>query len=456
MNVAREDVSCTYGIAIMVCTIAVAMESISNVYLLAITEMGYNSTLFAIQSLSWSMPILIYLIVGLLCNKVGVEVSREEISYIYGIAILICTMFIMLESVADFYIAAISGYGTHVLGSKGHLTSLHSMLWILPMLIYLITGFLINNTSKELQASYLSSLNDIEFQKFRNLLLFYDEIMCISSKEISSIYGIPMLICTIVISLEAISNIFIIAIFEFGNNQFTFINSELKNGALISYLIMLPMSFTICGIIVMMHICVTKILGTCLKLINNEMCKIMQTNRLRESKKRLHDLIMKRNNILNICQYELSYKFGLVLLPIVAYAMFYIPSGPFFLISVVFETKFANVAVMIIPYIITLLWDVPMLVIFVMTMTSNNIQNEANKTAQILARIPRTKTSLDQMIDKFLWKNLRPKPILTAYGFFSLDRSTLFKLFTAIFTYMVILVQFKEMENTTKLLNNQT
>lgn len=48
-------------------------------------------------------------------------------------------------------------------------------------------------------------------------------------------------------------------------------------------------------------------------------------------------------------------------------------------------------------------------------------------------------------------KNLHQKPILTAYGFFPMDNTTLFKLFTAIFTYMVILVQFKEMETTNKI-----
>lgn len=54
-------------------------------------------------------------------------------------------------------------------------------------------------------------------------------------------------------------------------------------------------------------------------------------------------------------------------------------------------------------------------------------------------------------INKFLMKNLHQKPILTAYGFFPMDNTTLFKLFTAIFTYMVILVQFKEMETTNKI-----
>uniref|UniRef100_A0A6P4EDL6 Gustatory receptor n=1 Tax=Drosophila rhopaloa TaxID=1041015 RepID=A0A6P4EDL6_DRORH len=100
--------------------------------------------------------------------------------------------------------------------------------------------------------------------------------------------------------------------------------------------------------------------------------------------------------------------------------------------------------------VLILLWLIPMLFYLILPLVVNDVLNQANKTAKILAKVPRTGTGLDRMIEKFLLKNLRQQPILTAYGFFSLDKSTLFKLFTAIFTYMVILVQFKEMENSTK------
>ncbi|XP_013101677.1 gustatory and pheromone receptor 39a [Stomoxys calcitrans] len=81
---------------------------------------------------------------------------------------------------------------------------------------------------------------------------------------------------------------------------------------------------------------------------------------------------------------------------------------------------------------------------------TRNVEELARNTAKFLAKSCRSNDGMDKMIDKFLLKNLRQKPILTAYGFFSLDKSTLFKLFTTVFTYMVVLVQFKEMESTTK------
>lgn len=157
-----------------------------------------------------------------------------------------------------------------------------------------------------------------------------------------------------------------------------FAYSELQLGAFISYLVMLPLSFAICGIIIMMHICITKILSSCLKIINNEMCEIVKTNVLCQNRKRLIDLLKERKSILDICEYELSYKIGLILLPIVAYAMFYIPSGPFYLITVVFERKIEVKVNASIHYIINFYWELPMLVAFVMMMTSNDIQNEVN------------------------------------------------------------------------------
>ncbi|EDW57968.2 uncharacterized protein Dvir_GJ17846 [Drosophila virilis] len=98
----------------------------------------------------------------------------------------------------------------------------------------------------------------------------------------------------------------------------------------------------------------------------------------------------------------------------------------------------------------TAIWLSPTFMSSATALMSDTVHVQANKTAKILAKIPRTGSGLDRMVEKFLLKNLRQQPILTAYGFFALDKSTLFKLFTAIFTYMVILVQFKEMENSTK------
>ncbi|KAI8119274.1 isoform D, Gustatory and pheromone receptor 39a [Lucilia cuprina] len=162
-----------------------------------------------------------------------------------------------------------------------------------------------------------------------------------------------------------------------------------------------------------------------------------------------------RNQLLAMCRQDLQLVYSFVFVLQSAFTLTSI-SALFFITTVEFEWLHQKFFTSLQVLTQVFLYSLPPLIIFVKAICANDIDKEAQKTAQILARIPRTKTSLDQMIDKFLWKNLRPKPILTAYGFFSLDRSTLFKLFTAVFTYMVILVQFKDMENSTKILKKQT
>ncbi|XP_032572388.1 gustatory and pheromone receptor 39a isoform X2 [Drosophila sechellia] len=159
-----------------------------------------------------------------------------------------------------------------------------------------------------------------------------------------------------------------------------------------------------------------------------------------------------RQQILQVGGGELNECFGLLMLPIVALVLLMAPSGPFFLISTVLEGKFRPDECLIM-LLTSSTWDTPWMIMLVFMLRTDGISEEANKTAKILTKVPRTGTGLDRMIEKFLLKNLRQQPILTAYGFFALDKSTLFKLFTAIFTYMVILVQFKEMENSTKSIN---
>ncbi|XP_015036705.2 gustatory and pheromone receptor 39a-like isoform X1 [Drosophila pseudoobscura] len=159
-----------------------------------------------------------------------------------------------------------------------------------------------------------------------------------------------------------------------------------------------------------------------------------------------------RQQLLALCEGELNECFGLLMLPIVALVLLLSPAGPFFLISTVLEGKYGPKQYILMT-LTSIFWDVPWMIILFLMLRTNGITVEANKTAKILAKVPRTGTGLDRMIEKFLLKNLRQQPILTAYGFFALDKSTLFKLFTAIFTYMVILVQFKEMENSTKSIN---
>ncbi|XP_034490936.1 gustatory receptor 68a isoform X2 [Drosophila innubila] len=75
------------------------------------------------------------------------------------------------------------------------------------------------------------------------------------------------------------------------------------------------------------------------------------------------------------------------------------------------------------------------------------LASEANTTAQILARVYGKSKEFQNIIDKFLTKSIKQEVQFTAYGFFAIDNSTLFKIFSAVTTYLVILIQFKQLED---------
>ncbi|XP_055633064.1 gustatory and pheromone receptor 39a [Toxorhynchites rutilus septentrionalis] len=52
-----------------------------------------------------------------------------------------------------------------------------------------------------------------------------------------------------------------------------------------------------------------------------------------------------------------------------------------------------------------------------------------------------------KQINKFLLKNLHQKKKFSAYGFFDIDNSVIYTVFSSIITYLVILIQFKQLEN---------
>ncbi|KAH8242022.1 hypothetical protein KR038_006000 [Drosophila bunnanda] len=72
---------------------------------------------------------------------------------------------------------------------------------------------------------------------------------------------------------------------------------------------------------------------------------------------------------------------------------------------------------------------------------------EANATSQILSRVYASCREYQNIIDKFLTKSIKQEVQFTAYGFFAIDNSTLFKIFSAVTTYLVILIQFKQLED---------
>ncbi|XP_034471563.1 gustatory and pheromone receptor 39a [Drosophila innubila] len=219
--------------------------------------------------------------------------------------------------------------------------------------------------------------------------------------------------------------------------------SGLSTVPMLLYVIVYSYGFLAMCLLLVFFVCLQRIVAAALAQYNLKLEEY-------DSRTNCRRILYERQRLLCLITRELNNCFGLLMLPIVPLILFMAPTGPLFLISTAMEGKLVGFYQYAIVSFTAGLWNIPWLSMMTLLMRSNVITVEANKTAKILSKIPRTGSGIDKMVEKFLLKNLRQQPILTAYGFFALDKSTLFKLFTAIFTYMVILVQFKEMENSTK------
>ncbi|XP_036328013.1 gustatory and pheromone receptor 32a-like [Rhagoletis pomonella] len=85
----------------------------------------------------------------------------------------------------------------------------------------------------------------------------------------------------------------------------------------------------------------------------------------------------------------------------------------------------------------------------ILILLSNNCDGttkEANRTTQVLARIYGKGEKYQSTIDEFLTKSVKQEVSFTAYGFFVINNRTLFKIFTTVNTYLVMLIQFKQLE----------
>ncbi|XP_063706500.1 putative gustatory receptor 2a [Culicoides brevitarsis] len=96
-----------------------------------------------------------------------------------------------------------------------------------------------------------------------------------------------------------------------------------------------------------------------------------------------------------------------------------------------------------------LCWQMIVSVVFVTCHSWHRLANEAQKTVECVARldiesIKDAKTR--KCVQNFLLKNLHEEKKFTACGFFVVDNSIIFTVFSSIITYLLILVQFKQLE----------
>lgn len=158
---------------------------------------------------------------------------------------------------------------------------------------------------------------------------------------------------------------------EVWNNYKAFEYTQLEMGAWTCYQVLCNLVYIICGIVIMLFVAMRKILNCYLHHLNNEFKEILTGSKAKTKCSHLRRLMVKRKGILDFCRNELSDRFGLVLLLIVAFIVFSGPSGPFYFVSVTTKQKFASTSALVTNFIVTLYWNVPWLVLIITVMASS-------------------------------------------------------------------------------------
>ncbi|XP_055544752.1 gustatory and pheromone receptor 39a-like isoform X1 [Wyeomyia smithii] len=98
-----------------------------------------------------------------------------------------------------------------------------------------------------------------------------------------------------------------------------------------------------------------------------------------------------------------------------------------------------------------IIWTVAEFAILVSAIAiTGQVSDQANETAlctRYFDDYTMKNTKVAKQINKFLLKNLHQKKKFSAYGFFDIDNSVIYTVFSSIVTYLVILIQFKQLEN---------
>uniref|UniRef100_A0A336MCQ0 Gustatory receptor n=1 Tax=Culicoides sonorensis TaxID=179676 RepID=A0A336MCQ0_CULSO len=97
------------------------------------------------------------------------------------------------------------------------------------------------------------------------------------------------------------------------------------------------------------------------------------------------------------------------------------------------------------------IWDMPFLFTLMKFTYAETILIESQKAVECISRVDKDKEEEDEkltkQVDNLLMRNLHEERKFNAYGFFQVDNSLIFAVFSSIVTYLVILIQFKSMED---------
>ncbi|KAM8714772.1 hypothetical protein ACLKA7_001177 [Drosophila subpalustris] len=358
---------------------------------------------------------------------------QEEMIQVFGVAMIFSYLSILLDATCIVYIATLQerfSYKNVIL----------ELTWASSICVYMIMPLIINEIAKQLNSALglvMVLITALVLLSTPTAFFFLITIVfAMDPSRVGLYFLIRMLILTLLWGLLWMVAMLTILQKDLVRQEVLFVFSlcNYANGIALSglstihmllYVIVYSYGFLAMCLLLVFFVCLQRIVAAGLAHYN---LKLQEC----DSRTYFRRILYKRQRLLGLITGELNNCFGLLMLPVVPLILFMAPTGLLFLISTVMEGTLVEVSHYAILSFTCSLWNIPWLSMMTLLMRSDVITVEANKTAKILAKIPRTGSGLDKMVEKFLLKNLRQQPILTAYGFFALDKSTLFKVSTCI------------------------
>lgn len=164
---------------------------------------------------------------------------------------------------------------------------------------------------------------------------------------------------------------------EILNNYRAFESTNVATLANICFQLMSNLVFLLCGIIILLYVAVIKIIKSCLRHVNKEIHRLLLGKKSKGKNRNLKEWMASRKKLLDFCQNELSERFGIILLVILAFMVFSAPSGPFYFISVTLKLGFEYNWAFACNAIMVFYWSVPWVIVFIAVM-SCTVEEQVN------------------------------------------------------------------------------
>ncbi|XP_026843092.1 gustatory and pheromone receptor 39a-like [Drosophila persimilis] len=176
----------------------------------------------------------------------------------------------------------------------------------------------------------------------------------------SSLYGIHL-------------TLFVLCMINYGHGYW---RAQVRPTSIPIYLFQYGFSYMLMGQLVVLFVSFQRILLSSLRCYNR---KLLGSRQLSRECREFYEDFRDYNQIIRLCHEDIHDCFGLLLLPITGYVLVTTPSGPFYLISTLFEGLFRTPWRFAFMFLTCVFWSMPWVTLLVLAMGTTNVQREVSR-----------------------------------------------------------------------------